>query len=271
MPIYKQIATVAAAGLGAAALFAAAPAHASINDQYQCARNDGAPMIVEIQFTRPGFAMLYYEPADGSEATVIELTGVYDEDGFRFANGGTVFEGSGFDATLDYQRASFECTMPIPNELYEAAMEPRILLDGHGLTVLRPDRGISLRLPFGSSVVQVDAALEGLMGQPTVSTALDECPAGPLEFRDFGALSLHFQESALVGWSMNEGAFLPARITLPNGAHIDLSGEYLPEWMGDFPDSTLGIERYGDGVHAMLSEDDGTITTMWGGAACVFR
>ncbi|GEM_PF-929986 len=267
----KSFAAATSAGLGVAALLAATPAQASFNDQYQCARNDGASMIVEIQSARAGVALLYFDPADGADTIIIELTGEIVEDGFRFANGGTVFEGSGLEGTLDYQRASFECTMPIPNEFYEAAMESRVLLDGHGLTILRPDHGISQRLPFGSSDTQADAALTDLLGTPTVSNSLAECPVGPLEFHDFGALSLHFDEGALVGWSINEGAFLPARITLPNGAHIGLSGEQLPDWMGDFPDSTLGIERYGDHVHAMLSEDDAAITTMWGGAACIFR
>lgn len=272
MTMRKTALTFVSAGIGAAAMLTATPAHASINDTYVCERSGEGSLTVVVMAMQPGTAVVYDQAEDSGETVQIALTGGHEEDGeFRFASGGTVFDGSGFDATLDYQRASFICTMPTPNELYEAAMYSRILLDGHGLTVLRPDRGIMQRVPFGTSAEQSIDALDNLMGDPSAPTGNDECPAGPLEFRDFGTLSLHYQNDTLVGWSMNEPMFEPAMVTLPNGHHVGIWAEDLPEWMERMPDSTLGVEYFGDGVHAIADEGDSSVTHLWGGLACTFR
>ncbi|VVT12818.1 hypothetical protein [Erythrobacter sp. EC-HK427] len=263
----------AAATIATAMLLTATPAHASLNDQYQCDREGEGFLIVEIQALRHGTAILYDSPAPDADAVRVTLRGRDNAQGFRFAQGETVFEGWGLEGTLEYGGSYYICRMPIPNELVEE--EPRtapgIVLLNDWLWLMAPDVDDDSVLEFGASSAEASAALSPILGTPTVSEALAECPAGPLTFLNFDGLTLHFRDDALGGWSMEYGAQPPVSIRLLGGAQLGDTMDRLPEWMRPMPESTLGDEHYGAGVHALARDNSNRIGSLWAGMACVFR
>ncbi|HWT12759.1 MAG TPA: aspartate-semialdehyde dehydrogenase [Allosphingosinicella sp.] len=127
--------------------------------------------------------------------------------------------------------------------------------------------GIEPDIAFGMARADAVAAATAAFGAPTGTQRNDECGEGPMEFVNFGALSLSFQDGRLAGWSLGEGE--PALRTAGGIAvgtpRSALGGSEVDET------STLGPEFDIGGVGGVLDEEGRRVVALWAGLVCQFR
>lgn len=153
-----------------------------------------------------------------------------------------------------------------------------IAVDGEGLRIFLGAGESARPIPFGADENVAIAAIEKLRGPAKRSTG-EECGAGPVQFAQFGGLTLLSQEGKFGGWAISEEE--KGGIGTVNGIAIGSSRAALEKAFPTAkidPDSTLGTEFYTggdaeDGISGLL---DGTgpqakVTNLWSGLDCVFR
>jgi hypothetical protein len=135
---------------------------------------------------------------------------------------------------------------------------PAYLLAGNGL-----EPGLT----FGMPQQQVVAAATAAFGPRTGSERNEECGEGAIDFVNFGALQLHFQEGRFAGWSISERhPTLRTRGGLAIGAPRSALGSAPID-----RDSTLGAEFNIGDVGGLLDESGREIAALWAGLPCNFR
>ena len=164
---------------------------------------------------------------------------------------------------------------PAPTaEPVEQAVMPVLTLGADGLRLVNPETGSARPLAFGTAGETVRGALESMRG-PAERSANDECGAGPLTFAGWpDGLSLAFQDSVFVGWSVDgrsEGADV---FTTGTGLGIGSPRALLDSaYAVDIQETTLGTEFRSGGLSGLLSgaDADARVTTLWAGTSCSFR
>ncbi len=264
-----------AATLGLAAL--AAPAHASLNDQFVCETRDARMIEVTIMATEPGTALLSQRGDSAGEPRQTVLTGAPAGRTFRFDGKGARFIGAGTLGVLFLGGERLLCRFPDePDALSEPAAEQtlaHVMGDGEGLLLRRFDIGADVALAFGMPRGELVAALDRYLGAPEPLVFNSECGAGPMEFQRFGRLEINVQDGAFVGWTMlatGEPA-QPAAISLIDGTRPGDPVDPITQGFEPVEDSTLGAEYYRDGVTALIDEPSGTVDLLMAGTNCVFR
>ena len=159
----------------------------------------------------------------------------------------------------------------------ESGPAPSITLAGNGLQAVQAvdGRGTATVFGFGDARETTLAAMTVLLGEPELSSN-GECGAGPLDFADFGALTLNFQDGRFVGYSVDERSGR-AELLGPDGLAIGAPKDVVAKIEGyqTYDESTLGDEfNVGSGegnVIVGLFGNDGRVTDLWSGAVCNFR
>ena len=164
-----------------------------------------------------------------------------------------------------------------PADTASRAVMPTVTLLGNGLQVTQAveGRGTATVLNFGEPRERTLAAMTALLGEPETSSN-EECGAGPLEFADFGALTLNFQDGGFVGYSVDDSS-TGVELRGPAGLAIGAPRDVVARLDGfqTYEESTLGDEfNVGSGegnVVVGLFDEDGRVTDLWSGAVCTFR
>ncbi len=127
--------------------------------------------------------------------------------------------------------------------------------------------GLEPGLSFGTPREQVVAAVTEAFGPPTGTEHNSECGEGPMDFVNFGGLSLGFQDGRFAGWSLYER--MPALRTA-GGLAVGAPRSAL----GDAPidrESTLGPEFHIGEISGLLDEGGREVAALWAGQPCQFR
>lgn len=154
----------------------------------------------------------------------------------------------------------------------DAAPPPAATLFAGGVIVRRQE---PVRLLFGQPRQAVLKRAGTQLGKPELSRN-DECGAGPMEFAEFGDLTLNFVDGAFVGWIAQDQAALVTVDGVRLGNTLaDIKRERTAALVSD---STL------DGEFEYTSGDSGTIggfvdgsgdaarvTALYAGLNCFFR
>ena len=173
-------------------------------------------------------------------------------------NGGREAPGNAAAATAAPTEARPVSSEPsAPPEAKAPAAGPTLILAGNGL-----EPGLTFGMPQAQAVAAATAAF----GAPTGRDHNEECGEGPMDFVNFGDLSLSFQEGRLVGWSLSgpRPALRTAR-GLAIGAPRSALGDSAVER------DTLGPEFSVDEVGGVLDEEERAIIALWAGYVCQFR
>ena len=138
-----------------------------------------------------------------------------------------------------------------------AQTTPALQIDGNGL-------GEKLR--FGAAKAEVVHAVTATQGAPTASRRIEECGEGPMDFVEFGGLSLGFQDGVFVGWFARS----PFREKTVSGLAVGDPRSALGATVVE--ETTLGMEfRAPSEVSGILDERGQRIEALWAGSACLFR
>ncbi|NNC73075.1 MAG: hypothetical protein HKN78_09400 [Sphingomonadaceae bacterium] len=146
-----------------------------------------------------------------------------------------------------------------------------IVLTVDGLRLSDDSNMVTFGTPEETAIAEMDA----IAGAPTERSSNDECGAGPMAFAHFGALTINFQNSRLVGWSMFDGEEWEGRpVATPAGITIGsrrAEVEAAPQAV--FEETSIGLEFTADGVDGVMSEDgpEGVVINLWAGTNCIFR
>jgi hypothetical protein len=153
-----------------------------------------------------------------------------------------------------------------------------IAVDGEGLRIFLGAGEDTRAILFGHDETTAITAIEKLRGKAKRSTG-EECGAGPVQFAQFGGLTLLSQDGKFGGWAINEDE--KGGISTVNGIAIGSSRAALEK---AFPgvkidtESTLGIEFYTGGneeggISGLLDGpgQQAKVTNLWSGLNCVFR
>lgn len=153
---------------------------------------------------------------------------------------------------------------------------PQLTLVHDGL-MLVPGQGDPPRsFAFGTPRAAVEDLAGRLVGAVTNRSRNDECGAGPIDFTEYGSLTLNFQDDRFVGWFAGEGTRVPTADGVVPGvtrAHLEstltvamildttLEGEF--EYAG----------RGGAAIGGFLDGDgqDARVTALYAGTNCFFR
>ena len=131
-------------------------------------------------------------------------------------------------------------------------------------------------LAFGTSRATVESLAERAIGAATERSRNEECGAGAMEFTEFGALTLNFQDGEFVGWFADEGTQVPitggfvsgiTRVDLESGGSVTMIPETTLE--GEFEYVSRSGEAFGgflDGTGA-----DSRVVAFYAGTNCFFR
>jgi hypothetical protein len=180
-------------------------------------------------------------------------------------------------------------TAPAPDTPKQAEVAPAkpsappkasaaIAVDGEGLRMFFGAGEDTRAILFGHDEATAITAIEKLRGKAKRSTG-EECGAGPVQFAQFGGLTLLSQDGKFGGWAINEDE--KGGISTVNGIAIGSSRASVEK---AFPgvkidvESTLGIEFYTGGneeggISGLLdgSGVQAKVTHLWSGLNCVFR
>lgn len=174
------------------------------------------------------------------------------------ACGGTREDGASPSNTVEN---ALEAVRPAPPE--PAPAPPVVALD----SALQVGEGVDKKLlRFGEARREDTRAALAFMGKYAASKAIDECPAGPIEFDTYDdGLELSFDEGKLSGWWLREGA---KSISTPSGIHpgspvADLGAR-------DIRDESIGKLVSVDGATAALDEGGKQVEAIWSGLFCIF-
>ena len=124
---------------------------------------------------------------------------------------------------------------------------------------------------------EVEAALKGLLGDPSDRGPMEECGAGPMDFTDYaGGLTVNFQDGKLVGWNWSNprDGDPPAtgEITLAGPAELGTAKATVEAAPGyeAITDSTLGEEfSVNDNLFGFF--EAGKVSMLYSGTQCFFR
>ncbi len=131
---------------------------------------------------------------------------------------------------------------------------------------------------FAAGKAEVETALAKAVGPVLRSGENPECGAGPITFTDFaGGLTLHFQESRLVGWNWHlpqdgDAAAASGTITLPGKVQLGTPRAALETTPGFamVEGSTLGEEfALGESIGGFVKA--GAVEMLYAGTQCFFR
>lgn len=150
-----------------------------------------------------------------------------------------------------------------------------VVLDAEGIA-FRIGSGKLERLAFGAPRAKVEALAARALGPAADRMKNDECGAGPMEFTVFTPLTLHFQDGALVGWSVERGTGVVTSDGIaPRAKFAALQRERSARLIDG---STLeGEFEYtaGDGktIYGFVEGigDKGEVASLYAGTSCLFR
>lgn len=153
---------------------------------------------------------------------------------------------------------------PVSADMGEAVDPSLVTLNGSGLTA-GPEA-----FYFAAGQSEVEASLARALGKPGEVMELGECGAGPMESATYAdSLTVNFQNGALVGWFLREGA---ANIVVSDGLGIGTAQADV-EAMAGFAmidGSTLGEEFVlGDELAGFFEE--GAVAMLYAGTQCFLR
>jgi hypothetical protein len=147
-----------------------------------------------------------------------------------------------------------------------AAPADRIVLLEQGLRVTHGGRTDLLRFER-TSRAEVERRL-AFLGTPRRSSAIPECPAGPLKFTDYpGGLQLSFSDGKLAGyWVSAARRPVPAATVgrLRVGSPRSALGKAKVE------ETSVGLMADVGGVVAALDERGRKVDALYSGLACIF-
>lgn len=157
----------------------------------------------------------------------------------------------------------------------EATPPVSVTLDAKGLKFASPGNSSVSLLAFGVPRAMADAAVSAVLGQPTAQDSNDECPAGQIDFSNYGPLSLNFQNGKFVGWGVfpTDSGDAPGFATV-GGVGIGMTRDALEKLHKlSFPKaSSIPEFSFGD-IHGKF--DSGTppqtVAALWAGTNCIFR
>ena len=151
-------------------------------------------------------------------------------------------------------------------------------LDLDGLRLVDPASGKTRPLAFGlprSTVEQAVAKATGITPKPS---SLGECPAGPLDFAQFGPLTLNYLDGTFAGWSLRAGEL---DFSTMDGIGIGSTRSEVESsrTIEAVKDSTLGYEFFvgpssAETTMSMIfdgADREAKIENLWAGVACNFR
>lgn len=129
---------------------------------------------------------------------------------------------------------------------------------------------------FGTPRATIEGIVERIAGAATDRSHNDECGAGPMDFTDYGALTLNFQDDSFVGWFADSGTRVPTvdgvlpgitRAELENGRSVTLIADstLVGEFEYALPDGSP-IGGFFDG-----SAPESRVTALYAGTNCFFR
>jgi hypothetical protein len=154
---------------------------------------------------------------------------------------------------------------PSPSADQAAAGAPRI--EQGALVYTLAGNGLEPRLAFGMPQREVVAAATAVFGPPTATEHNEECGEGPMDFVNFGGLSLGFQQGRFAGWSLSEGH---PSLRTAGGLAIGAPRSALGDAEID-RDSTLGPEFSIGDVGGLLDPREREVIALWAGLPCQFR
>jgi hypothetical protein len=149
----------------------------------------------------------------------------------------------------------------------EPALAP-LVLEGHGLRLsgVAPGTELSFDSPKAATI---EAATKALGRPPTEIGANEECGGGGLEFAAWeNEITLLFEDDRFAGWDSR------GKLKTPGGIGIGSSrADLAPLPALEVEESTLGTEFRSGGLGGILASNapDAKVTSLWGGATCVFR
>lgn len=158
-----------------------------------------------------------------------------------------------------------------------AAQKPETIVAADGLRLRSAGSDQLVSLSFGTAREKVVSAVGAHTEMDGVPADNDECGAGPMQFVDFGDLTLNFQGDVLVGWYIDGASPLvktPEAVGI--GSIRETAEAQMPVVMQ--PDSTLGNEFLSDrgdegfiGGFLSGTEGNAVVESLYAGTNCFFR
>jgi hypothetical protein len=128
-------------------------------------------------------------------------------------------------------------------------------------------------IQFGAPRATVVSQLTDILGSPTGTGRNAECPSGPVDFVNFGALGLHFGGGRFTGWVIDEAG--EPRLESYHGLKIGDRRDALDADADIEVDanSSLGTELSFNGIGVLLSgpRPSDRVTTLFSGTTCFAR
>jgi hypothetical protein len=155
---------------------------------------------------------------------------------------------------------------------YDTSM--RVRLVSGGLGVGQPGLHVGQIIEFGTARDEVVAAVSELTGIRGRVVANAECPSGPAEHANFGALQLTFEQGRFTGWVL-DGPTSPA-IESEWGLAIGVARSEIGDEDQDpvvFTEGSLGTEFDDGGMGGLLTGPgpDARVKTLFAGTTCFAR
>jgi hypothetical protein len=177
-------------------------------------------------------------------------------------------------SACDARRAAENVATPVNGQAAQVG-EGQLRLASGGLLALPPGGGPGNRVDFGTPAGAAIEAVSAVLGSPTQRGANEECGAGPMEFSEFGTLTLNFQNGTFVGWSL---AGPPRSPPLRSATGVGI-GTARDQIMGEgegplrVSETSLGTQFDARGIIGLLSgpQPDATVTRIWAGTNCIFE
>lgn len=152
-----------------------------------------------------------------------------------------------------------------------AAGETLLVLELEGLGLTTADSGKISHIPFGTEHDGAISAVGVALGDPDHDDAVPDCPAGPADAAQYDdELTLTFQNSSFVGWTIPDGSSL----TTADGIGIGTTVAELEDAYSEvnIDEASIGnIFAAGDLFGLVdTNDDDGKVTALWAGTTCIF-